>query len=64
MSKKSKQAKLKRTLKLLKVQAQLERAEFFANGGTLAEWRGISNTHRDRKKHQLKYSCRGNRWRK
>lgn len=64
MSKKNRNKRLQKTLKLLRIQASLDRAEFFANGGTLAEWRGISATHTDRKKEQNKKACRRKKWQK
>lgn len=64
MSKKNRQKRLNKTLKLLRIQASLDRAEFFAEGGTLAEWRGISSTHTDRKKKFNKKACRGKHWQK
>ena len=64
MSKRTKKRNIQKTLKLLRIQAMLDRAEFFKNGGTLAEWRGISHKHVDRKKKQNKNACRGKSWRK
>lgn len=51
-------------LKALKIQAGLDRAEFFANGGDLNQWRGVSTVSIDKRKQRNKKACRGKRWRK
>ena len=37
----------------------VERKEHFANGGTLASWRGVRLVQKDRKKEQSRKVCRG-----
>ena len=36
----------------------IERAEYFASGGTLVGWRGVKTITKDRKKHASKTKCR------
>lgn len=42
-----------------KMQQGADRKAFFANGGTLAQWRGRSSTFSDLKKAKSKSACRG-----
>ncbi len=43
----------------LKTAKAAARKAHFANGGTLAQWRGSARTFTDRKKQKSKTACRG-----
>lgn len=49
----------KEKLKHLRVQAGLDRKEFFENGGELSQWRGRKQVIPDKKKAKNKKACRG-----
>jgi hypothetical protein len=53
-----------RKLKALRAQAGVDRAEFFANGGDVKQWRGSATVTVDKRKQRNKKACRGKRWRK
>ena len=55
---KEERARAKRVKKQCRAQAGLDRAEFFAEGGELARWRGIHLIQTDKKKRQNKDYCR------
>lgn len=40
----------------------IQRREHFANGGTMAGWRGSKSVETDRKKAASKKACRGKNW--
>ncbi len=52
-------AKKKQKWNPLKAAKAAARKAHFANGGTLAQWRGSSRTFTDRKKQKSKDACRG-----
>lgn len=59
-----KSARNNKKLLALRAQAALDRAEFFANGGDLSQWRGRASVTVDKKKQRDKRSCRGKKWQK
>jgi len=59
MAKRKKNARRDMVLDHIRAQAGIDRAEFFANGGELARWRGLHLVRQDRKKNANKKSCRG-----
>ncbi len=59
MSNRNHRTKVKKILDASARQRGIDREKHFANGGTLAEWRGISSTIPDKKKRGNKKACRG-----
>lgn len=61
MTKKEKNAR-KQQLKMLAGARGKIREEYFANGGDMAGWRGVSSVIPDKKKKRNKRACRGKHW--
>ena len=59
MAKNKKNKKFQKAMASSRAIRGIQRRNHFANGGTLAGWRGSQNVETDRKKAASKKACRG-----